>query len=146
VTTPDPLAALDAEETRLLTELAQVRSAKATLRRVCGSVDPPHGPLAALDAEETPPGKPVARPPTGEPGTEPRGRPRDPGRPLRIARAMLAGPLSHTDLLAATGEPTASLHRALTDPVCRAWWRKQGGHYGRWELTPEGRAAASSTG
>lgn len=151
----DLLARLDAEETRLLTELAEVRAAKATLRRVCGLADPPHGPVGlpaeptpvppARDAtpQEPPAGKAAARPSpaANEPGKR-AGRKPDAERPLLIARALLAGPKTSGELMAATGMPAATFTREIRQGADRGLWRKQGNKMSPWELTPEGRAAA----
>lgn len=147
MTTPDLLATLDAEETRLLTQLAEVRTTLATLRRLTGTPPPPHGPVGLpTPLAETPPGKAEARPSSDGPGERPAGRPRDPDRPLAIARALLAGPLTTGELGAAVGLPLSSLHRELMRPIDPPWWGKQGNQLSPWELTPAGRAAAAAPG
>lgn len=92
------ISVLDDEETRLLKELADVRTAKAVLRRVCGATDPPHGPTGLLpDVPETPgfvitareattakerPGKPAPRPASDGSGANHDSDPREKGEPF----------------------------------------------------------------
>lgn len=128
--TPDPYAALDAEEARLLAELAEVRSAKATLRRVLGLADPPHGPVG-LPAEE-PAGKPEPAPemPTG--------------RVLEIVRALADhGPLPNARMAALLGLSSGrvstiiGLHDHLFEKL-------PGNRQALWALSPAGRAVAAA--
>lgn len=142
----ETLAKLNVEETRLLTELAQVRAAKAVLRRVCGLTDPPHGPSVSAEAPavaEELPGKPEPRPSSGEPGVNARGQ--HPDRARLIARAILArGPMRTGEIAACQG---------ITQPTTSSILKRYGEWFrhttdsplGPWELTEAGRAAAAGT-
>lgn len=139
---------LDAEETRLLTELAEVRAAKATLRRVCGLADVPHGPTLA--AEPTPPPTPPERPvkPTDRTPGKAEARPSSDGpgydgHRRKMLALLAAGPLSRKAILDRCGIPKGSSAEVFGHP----WFRKAGPEKtAPWELTPEGRAAAASAG
>lgn len=154
----DPYARLDAEESRLLAELAEVRAAKATLRRVCGLSDPPHGPAVVAESVAVPaaaratapptprtgegsPGKPEPRPASDGSGKEPGSRARDPGRLAKALRLLAAGPSTSESLAEKLGCAVSTvclLLKSRPDLV-----HKPGGNRkAPWELTPEGRAAA----
>lgn len=159
MTATDITAALDAEETRLLTQLAEVRSAKATLRRLLGLTEPPHGPTEfvaeireaapspptpapaptvapapAAPVAETEPGKPDARPATPTAG----------GWAERMAAAIAGhGPQRAGQLAALLGWTAATVSGRLTSRP--DLFRKQPGNLlAAWELTEAGRAAAGT--
>lgn len=164
--TPDLLARLDAEETRLLTELAEVRAAKATLRRVCGVVDAPHGPTGFAEtiratvpevfapvpaaARVTPPpappegspGKPEPRPATVSASGNRPGRKPDTTLPPRVAAAMLGGPKRMKDLEAACGATGPKIGRVLNANPHLFRQADPTNRLSPWELTEAGRVAA----
>jgi hypothetical protein len=166
----DPLAMLDAEETRLLTQLAEVRTAKSTLRRVCGLTDPPHGPIGTPGdlrgpvatappagcvadlprepappppAEETPPGKPTPRPATHRGGD--RGLSQVDERRQRIRDLLAtAGSMRNSEISERLNIPQGSLGKLLG----HEWFEKTPGPDSvmtrPWALTEAGRAAATA--
>lgn len=145
----DTLAMIDAEETRLLTQLAEVRAAKAVLKRVCGLADPPHGPTVVLPEPpppsvpaEAPPGKPEPRQPASGPGKK-RGPAPDAGRPLRIARFLLDhGPKRVGEMEAAGVAPQPRINAELKTHA--TWFQKTGPSLrAPWELTEAGREAVT---
>ena len=149
----DTLAMIDAEETRLLTQLAEVRAAKAVLKRVCGLTDPPHGPTGLLPEPpppsvpaEAPPGKPEPRPRTGESGKKPGPKTgqHTQNRCLAIARHLLAAGPQRVGALAAVGglgsQPV--INQTVRDSP---WFRKAGPNLmDPWALTEAGRAAVTA--
>lgn len=148
----DPMTRLDAEETRLLTELAEVRAAKATLRRLCGLADPPRGAQVVAEPHEPTPGKAEARPSpaagrTGRvgPGYTPAGRKADPERLGKVLAALATGPLT-SEQLGKRVDCSAITARTL----CLSWpnliQKPNGNRKAPWELTEAGRAAAASAG
>ena len=165
----DTLAMIDAEETRLLTQLAEVRAAKAVLKRVCGLADPPHGQtgLGALHlaagpvvtareataqenlpppppsvSAEAPPGKPEPRPSSDESGRKKTGP--APTLHLRVARFMLEHGTHGVSGMVAAG---VGSQPAINETINRhpTWFQKTGPSLkAPWELTEAGRAAVTA--
>lgn len=142
---------IDAEETRLLTQLAEVRAAKAVLKRVCGLTDPPHGPSvpaeappAPAPAPKEPPGKPEPRPRPSGPGRTKPGPAGDMDRPLRVARFLAEnGPHRVGEMDAAGVSPQPAINAVFKSHP--SWFRKTGpGLRCPWEVTEAGRAAATA--